>query len=38
MTNAHTIKAYGATAGDHPLEPMESVKHRFVFNHATLAA
>lgn len=38
MTNVHNIKAYGATAGDRPLEPMESVKHRFVTNNATLAA
>lgn len=38
MTNAHTVKAYGATAGVHLLEPMESVKYRFVINNATLAA
>jgi hypothetical protein len=38
MTNAHTIKAYSATACVHPLEPVENVKHRFVTNNATLAA
>lgn len=38
MTNAHTVKAYGATAAVHLLEPIENVEYRFVINNATLAA